>query len=262
MKKAPYELMADAIRSAIDNGEYEPGVQLPGALELAAPHGIRSQDTALKALRMLEREGYLTLERRKPARVRQRPQSRLVIRDRHAYRDELGYYFDQNAKDWRAIGTPQRTIGVPPTHISDLLGEPRGDDVIVRDRAMGPPDSDQALQLATSYIPLWAATAIPALRAERPGPGGIYDRIEEHYKQAIEWGEQNSARLPTADEQQRLSLSDSSPVLVVTRTSTVQVRGRPRVIEINETRVSAEQFAVSYTVIRDDTAAWPREERS
>lgn len=262
MQRAPYERMADTIRRAIDDGDFAPGTTLPPTMTLAEPHGIRSQDTALKALRLLEQEGYLTVQPRKRAVVRQRPKIRAVVRDRHAYRDEIGYYFDQNAKNWRATSTPTRGLAVPPRHIAELLGVPEGEDVIVRDRAMGPPDTGEALQLATSYIPVPIAAEIPTLRSEDPGAGGIYDRIEEHYGQPIEWQETVLSRLPSAEEQERLGVRPTTPLLVVTRESVIRAPGGPVTVEVNETRMLAERFAVSYEVIRDETARWPREGRN
>lgn len=260
--KAAYERIADAIRDAIESGEYPPGAALPSAKEIKERHDVRSQETALKALRLLETEGYVTIQHRVGATVRHRPNVRAVVRDRHAYRDEIGYFFDQNAKDWRAVGAPARGFRVPPDHVADLLGVPRGEDVVVRDRAMGPQDSKQPLQIATSYIPMALAVEIPALRAENTGPGGIYDRLEEHFNAPIEWRETISSRLPDNEEQERLGIPPTVPVLVVTRESRVR-RGDEEVIaEVNETRMAAERFAVSYAVERDTTAAWPREERA
>lgn len=259
--QAAYERIAATVRDAIERGEYSPGATLPSAKELAKAHGVKSQETALKALRLLETEGYLTIQHRVGATVRHRPNIRTVVRDRHAYRDEIGYFFDQGAKEWRAIGAPTRGLAVPPRHIADLLGVPHDENTLVRDRAMGPEGSQRPLQIATSYIALSLVAEIPALGAEKAGPGGIYDRIEEHFAGPIEWRETISSRLPDGEEQNRLGIPPTVPVLVVTRESRVR-RGNEEVIaEVNETRMAAEQFAVSYTVERDATAAWPREER-
>lgn len=259
--QAAYKRVAEDIRNAIEAGTYPPGADLPSGKEIATAHNI-TQETALKALRLLAREGHITIVPRRRAIVRQRPNAKIVVRDRHAYRDELGYYFDRNAKDWRAIGSPSRGLDIPPAHIADLLGVPHGEDVIVRDRAMGPEGSTKPLQLATSYIPMALALEIPALRAENTGPGGIYDRIEEHFNAPLEWRETISSRLPDTGEQERLGLPPTVPLLVVTREARVLLDDQVRVAEVNETRMAAEQFAVSYTVQRDSTAAWPREERT
>ncbi|TQE33189.1 GntR family transcriptional regulator [Streptomyces ipomoeae] len=260
MAQPAYLRVVEAIRAAIEAGEderYRPNSALPSSTEIATEHGV-SQETALKALRALARDGWITMVPRGKSYVRARPRERIVVRDRAVYRDEIGYFFDLNAQDWRPVGKPERTLAVPPDHIADLLGVPRGEDVVVRHRAMGPPESDQPLQLASSYIPMALATEIPALRAEDTGPGGIYDRIEETFGQAIDWHEVVSARLPDRFEQDRLALPPTVPVIIVTRESRVQRDGSEFVAEVNETRMSAEQFALSYRVPRDASAAWPR----
>lgn len=48
-------------------------------------------------------------------------------------------------------------------------------------------------------------------------------------------------------------------VLVVTRAARVERENEELTVEINETSMPAEQFAVSYAVTRDKSAAWPRE---
>ncbi|MFH8295022.1 GntR family transcriptional regulator [Streptomyces sp. NPDC018059] len=259
MAQPAYLRVAEAIRLAIEAGEaeYQPSKQMPSSSDVAKEHGV-SQETALKALRALARDGWITIVPRGKMFVRARPRERIVVRDRTVYRDAIGYFFDLNAKDWRPVSKPERTLAVPPDHIADLLGSPRGEDVVARHRAMGPPDSSQALQLATSYISMALATEIPALRAEDPGPGGIYDRIEEHFDQSIEWHEVISSRLPDETEQERLDIPPTVPVMIVTRESRVERDGSVLVAEVNETRMSAEQFAVSYTVRRDDSAVRPQ----
>lgn len=263
VRRPGYRDIAADIRDAIEAGELAPGTALPTSKDLAKQYGV-APGTSLQALRALAADGYVTLPPRgKPARVRQRLNAaRIVVRDRHAYRDEIGYFFDQNAKNWRAIGQPERGFRVPPEHIADLLGVPRGENVVVRERGMGPVGSVQPFQLATSYIPLRLAGEIPALSAEDTGPGGIYDRIEEHYQAPIGWRETISCRLPDQKEQELLAINGSAPLLVVTRESRVQAAGRELVVEVNETRMPAEQFAVSYAVIRDRSAIWPREPRA
>lgn len=256
-----YKRAAKTIRDAIDNGDLLPGTELPTSKRLAEQEGI-TQETALKALRLLAAEGYIELVPRKAARVRKRPRTRISVRDRHAYRDGIGYYFDAGAKDWRPMGSPTRGLTVPPPYVADLLGVPRDEDVVVRDRAMGPPGAEVAKQLSTSYLSMSLAAAVPALRAETTGPGGIYDRIEEHFQAPIQWSETVWSRPPTEHEQDALGLPPAMWVMVITRESRITQRDKAIVVEVNETRMSAEEFAVSYTVIRDATAAWPRAERS
>ncbi|WP_030185895.1 GntR family transcriptional regulator [Streptomyces capuensis] len=251
--------VADQLRAAIEAGEFPVGETLPSAESLGERYNAHRY-TVQKAVRQLAAEGYLLLTHRHPARVRERPRHLTVVRDRHVYRDDIGYFFDRNAQDWRALETPTRGVVVPPDHIADLLNLPRGQEVLARDRKMGPTTAKTAYQVATSYIPMALVAEIPALGSAKPGPGGIYDRIEEHFGAPLDWHETVSARHPTPEEQAALRIAPNSPVLVVTREARIQRGDEQLVAEVNETRMPATQFAVAYTVNRDATAAWPREE--
>jgi GntR family transcriptional regulator len=253
------ERVVNALRAAIEAGEIPPGRPLPSGEDLAEQYGVH-RGTAQKAVRQLANEGYVTLTRRQRPVVRERPRHLTVVRDRSVYRDDIGYFFDQNAQDWRAVEAPTRGLQVPPDHVADLLGVPRGQDVLTRSRLMGPPDADVAHQVATSYIPMSLVAEIPELGAEKTGKGGIYDRLEERFEAPLEWHETVSARLPNEGEQAALRVPATSPVLVVTRTARIRRGDELVTAEVNETRMVAAQFAVSYVVQRDESARWPREE--
>ncbi|MFJ2110583.1 GntR family transcriptional regulator [Streptomyces sp. NPDC087850] len=247
--------VADALRDAIEAGTYPPGGALPSSEDLAKAHGV-AKVTAQKAVNQLAAEGYLTVVRRQPARVAEGPRRLSVVRDRKVYRDQIGYYFDQNAKPWGAIGTPTRGVATPPAHIADLLGTPRGRDVMTRTRLMAPKGSKVAHQVAISYIPVPVVAEVPAVGSSNTGPGGIYDRFEEHYGGPLEWRETVSARQSTSEEQTQLQIPANSSVLVVTREARIASGRTAVVVEVNETTMSAARFAVSYPIERDSSAGW------
>ncbi|WP_275559600.1 GntR family transcriptional regulator [Streptomyces sp. 5-6(2022)] len=255
MTEDTYEVVAAELRTAIDAGDYAPGQQLPSGPKLAERFGVH-RGTVYKALETLATEGYLTLEKRRPAVVRERPRERMVVRDRVVYRDEIGYFFDQNAKNWRPVKPPTHRIGPPPNHVADALGTNRGENVLIRERIMAPPDAKRGLQLAISYLPLWLVAELPVVGGSNTGPGGIYDRIEEHFDQPIQWHETIVGRSPISAEQDALVVPASASVLVITRAARVERDGQSLVVEVNETSMPAEQFAVSYSVARDESAAW------
>ncbi|MFF7335419.1 GntR family transcriptional regulator [Streptomyces sp. NPDC008150] len=259
MAGATQDRVTDALRRAIDAGEYPPGARLPSSEELAREYDVH-RNTAQKAVRQLAAEGYVSITRRHPPVVRERPRHLTVVRDRSVYRDDIGYFFDKNAQDWRALAPPTRGLAVPPEHVADLLEVPRDQDVFARVRKMGPPSAKVAHQLATSYIPMALVAEIPSLGAADTGPGGIYDRLEEHFRAPLEWHETVSARQSNAEEQSALGVPASSPVLVVTREARIRRGDEVVVAEVNETRMAAAQFAVSYVVRRDQSAEWHGEE--
>ncbi|MGW2258991.1 GntR family transcriptional regulator [Streptomyces sp. NPDC001780] len=249
-----YRDVAAAIRRDVEAGLWPVDRPIPGIEKLRERYGV-ARETAHRAVKHLVAEGLLYSEGRRGTFIRPPVPEPAIVRDRHAYRDALGYFFDRGAQDWRGIGAATQEVGVPPHDVADALGVPRGEHVMIRDRAVGPPDADHPLQLATSYLPMRLVGELPILGAARTGPGGIYDRIEEHLTAPIEWSETISARPCNDDEQTRLRIGGGLPVLVVTRTSRVG----DAVVEVNQTRMAADRFAVSYQVLRDESAQWPRE---
>jgi len=253
MAPATYMDVADAIRRDVEAGRWPIGDPIPGIDRLKDEYGV-SRQTANRAVQHLVASGLLYSEGRRGTFIRPRLGPPAVVRDRIAYRDEIGYFFDRNAQDWRGVGSGSQVVGVAPDEIADALGVARGEHVMIRDRAVGPPDAEFPHQLATSYLPMPLVGELPILGAANTGPGGIYDRIEEHFGTAIEWRETIRARPSSDEEQLRLKISSSIWVLVVTRESRVG----DLVVEVNQTRMAADMFAVSYHVERDESASWPR----
>lgn len=251
---ATFRDVAAAIRADVESGRWPAGERIPGIERLRAEYGC-ARETAHRAVKHLVAEGVLYSEGRRGTFVRERPPAPTVLRDRRVYRDSIGYFFDAAAQDWRAVGPPTQEVGVPPSDVADALGVARGEHVMIRDRAVGPPGADRPLQLATSYLPMPVVGELPVLGAADTGSGGIYDRIEEHYREPIEWQETLSARPATDVEQGRLRIGGGLPVLVVTRVA--RVAGRA--VEVCQTRMAADRFVVQYPPLpRDATAEWPR----
>ncbi|MCZ1006358.1 GntR family transcriptional regulator [Streptomyces lydicus] len=255
---ASYRDVAARIRRDVDAGLWPVGKPIPGIERLAKKYVV-ARETAHRAVKHLVAEGLLYSEGRRGTFIRPPAPAPIVARDRHVYRDELGYFFDRGAQDWRGVGVPTQEVAMPPADVAALLGVGMGEHVMVRDRAVGPPDATHPLQLATSYLPMPLVGQLPVLGAAKTGPGGIYDRIEEHFDGPITWEETVSARPANDLEQAALRIGAGLPVLVVTRVSRVG----EQVVEVNRTRMPADRFSVAYPVMRDDTARWPREaERS
>ncbi|MFI1203408.1 GntR family transcriptional regulator [Streptomyces sp. NPDC020883] len=253
-----YREVAARIRADVEAGIWPTGRPIPGIDKLKDRYEVARQ-TANRAVQHLVSEGLLYSEGRRGTFIRPPAPTPTAARDQHVYRDELGYFFDQNAQDWRGIGTPTQEVGVPPADVAELLGVAKGEHVMIRDRAVGPPEASHPLQLATSYLPMTLVGQLPVLGAAKTGPGGIYDRIEEHFGAAISWEETVGARPANDREQRQLRIGAGLPVLVVTRVSRVG----DQAVEVNRTRMSADRFEVAYRVTRDETARWPREaERS
>jgi GntR family transcriptional regulator len=115
---------------------------------------------------------------------------------------------------------------------------------------MGRPDTRQATQLATSYLPAGLARGTRLAEADT-GPGGIYDLLEQMGHGPLQWSESISAAMPTPREAAHLALPRGVPLLRITRTTTSPAG---TVLEVNDTRMSAEAFEIGYTVTRHPSA--------
>jgi DNA-binding GntR family transcriptional regulator len=248
-----WEDIAAALRDAITRGDYTPGSVIPKESELIKQHDV-SRITVRRAVAQLTAEGLLQPVRRRGTVVRERPPRDRIARSRKVYRDEIGYYFDPTAQGWRALRPPTIEWGPCPYDIARMLSLEPGDEVLIRDRVMGDPDTGDALQLATSYIP--GDLARGTQLAERDtGHGGIYDRMEEMGHAPLDWYEAITSRMPTPREADTLGVAAGVPLLRILRTTT-STTGQP--LEINDTRLDSERFEIGYPITRDDSAAAPR----
>jgi DNA-binding GntR family transcriptional regulator len=242
--------VAESLRTAIARGDYPAGSVIPKEAELMAAHAV-GRMTVRRAVAQLTAEGLLQPVRRRGTLVRDRPPRRPVTRTRLVYRDELGYFFDQTAQGWRALEAPTVTRGPVPHDLAGLLDVSPGDEVIIRDRVMGDPAAGRPAQLATSYIPTALADELPVLAEADTGPGGIYDRMEDAGLGPIAWTEAISARMPVPDEARVLGVQAGVPLLRIVRLA-ASPGGRP--LEVNDTRLSAEEWEIGYPIRRHASA--------
>jgi DNA-binding GntR family transcriptional regulator len=248
---AMWQEIAEALREAISRGDYPPGTTIPKETELIAAYGA-GRETVRRAVIQLTAEGLVEPVRRRGTVVRIRPARRPITRSRLVYRDELGYYFDQAAQGWRALQAPTVSRGPVPFDVAAQLGLAPGDEVVIRDRIMGAPETGRPAQLATSYIPAGLAAELPVLASPDTGPGGIYDRMEEAGLGPIEWTEAITTRPPSPSEASRLRLAPGVALLRIVRRA-CSPAGRP--LEVNETRMSGEEFEICYPLSRDPSAS-------
>ncbi|MEV2264259.1 GntR family transcriptional regulator [Streptomyces anulatus] len=255
MSSPAYRKMAAELRAAIEDGTYPAGGTLPKIIDLAQQYGVAKQ-TAREAVTELEAEGLVDVTRRRGTVVRAQPVRRHLTRGRQVLRDERGYYFDASAQPWVALEPPTVTWAPAPRDIAVLLSLPEGEeqeDVLVRDRIMGDATTGDPLQLATSYLPA-SLTRGTRLAQQDTGPGGIYDLLEQMGHAPLSWEEAVSARMPTPTESDRLRLPKGVPLLRITRTTTGP---GGIVLEINDTRMSADTFDIGYPLARHPSAQRP-----
>jgi GntR family transcriptional regulator len=248
---AMWQDIADALRDAITHGDYPPGGTIPKETELMATHAA-GRETVRRAVIQLTAEGLVEPVRRRGTVVRVRPARRPVSRSRLVYRDELGYYFDQAAQGWRPLQPPSVSRGPVPFDIAAQLGVAPGDEAVIRERIMGDPETGKPTQLATSYIPAGLAAELPVLAARDTGPGGIYDRMEEAGFGPIRWTEAITTRPPSPTEASRLGLAPGVALLRIVRLASSPAG---RALEVNDTRMSGDEFEISYPLSRDASAS-------
>jgi GntR family transcriptional regulator len=250
-----YLEIADDLRRRLDSGEFPIGSVVTGGYTGLREHYDASQATLREALGILEIEGRIKPIRGTGLVVLGRQEMQRIDRGRVVYRDDLGYYFNRVSGHWSPVKTPSRSWGPAPADVAELLGV-AGDEVLIRYRVLGP-DAATPLQVAVSYLP--ADVARDTILAEaHTGPGGIYDRLEEPEMShgPLSWREDVSARMPEREEAAALKISRNVPVLVITRTAESGTKAG-KVVEVNQTVMSAARFKVGYDIERDETAAWP-----
>ncbi|MFE0463994.1 GntR family transcriptional regulator [Kitasatospora sp. NPDC058965] len=251
MNAPAYRRVAAELRAAIERGDYPEGSVLPKLEEIAQSYSIAKQ-TAREAVAELEQEGLVEPVRRRGTVVRPAPVRQRLVRARQVFRDERGYYFDPAAQPWVALEPPAVSWGPAPRDIAPLLGVHPGEEVLIRDRLMGDPNTRRPTQLATSYLPAHLARGTRLAEADT-GPGGIYDLLELQMGHGpLEWFEALGARMPSPREAERLALPRGVPLLRVVRTAT---NPAGTVLEVNDTRMSGEAFEFGYPITRHPSAA-------
>lgn len=242
--------IAATLREEIIRGDYQPGATIPKETELMAAYGV-GRETVRRAVMQLTAEGLLEPVRRRGTVVRIPSARTPITRSRLVYRDEIGYYFDQAAQGWSPLRPPSVSRGPVPFDVAARLGLAPGDEVVIRERTMGDPDTGRPAQLATSYIPAELAAQLPVLAASDTGHGGIYDRMEEAGLGPIQWTEAITTRPPAMTEARALGLAAGVALLRIVRLASSPA-GRP--LELNDTRMSGDKFEISYPLSRHTSA--------
>ncbi|UUV32210.1 GntR family transcriptional regulator [Amycolatopsis roodepoortensis] len=251
VKKPTYEVIAANLRGSIVDGTHPPGDTLPPLSQLTRQFGA-SKETVQKAVRLLIGEGLVETRRGVGGGtvVTAAPAREVIVRQRKIFRDERGYFFDLAAQPWVAIRDPQVRTAPPPADIAVLLGTAPGQPVVIRDRVMGDPDTLEVRHVSLSYLPPWLVDELPVIAETDTGPGGIYDRMEEHLQAQLRMEERIGARQPSAQERELWPLPPGTSMLRLRRIA----RGPDeRICEVNETVLPGHLFEIGYTLERADT---------
>lgn len=244
--RSPYRQIADQLRAVIDAGELRPGDQLPSEAELTRHYGV-ARMTARQAIQELRTEGRVVAEHgrgvfvRLPAPVRRLASDRFARKHRDA--GQAAFLAEAEKAGVRpTVDQIQVAQGQPSPDIRERLRLAEGEQVVSRSRRYLA--DDRPIEVAVSYLPMAIADGTPIVEPN-PGPGGIYSRLEDIGHTLDHFVEEVTARMPSADERQRLDLADGVPVLVVVRTA-YDTDGLP--VEVCDTVKAAPAYVLEYDV--------------
>lgn len=241
-RRPKYQRIADALRTAIQAGEYGPGDRLPGENDLMATYEV-ARMTARQALGVLQNEGIA--EARKGAGVFVRAfrplRRRGIQRLAHEQWGSGRSIWSADTED-RELVVDQIEVREEEANdrISGALALPTGARAWVRSRRFvleGKP-----VLLATSFLPS-DIVADSAVTQVDTGPGGTYARLAELGHEPVHFREEIRCRMPSADEAERLSLAMGTPVIRIVRTAFAE---GGRAVEVNEMTLDSASYVLEY----------------
>lgn len=240
-----YRALADALRSAIESGEYPAGGVLPTVAELRVAYGA-TNDTVRAAFDVLAREGLIDTGQGRRTRVLSR---RPVIHTSSSY---VAPAADGGQQTWtkrlaelgmRGTQTLGRVGEVPaPDDVASELDIEPGTSVVLRPRVMLA--DGESVELADSYY-LLAVASGTAIARQGLVRGGTYPVFAAQGLPLVDRQETISFGPATEDEQRRLVLPSSAWVvrmLITHRT----YGGRP--ISVDVCTLRADRHRLTYTV--------------
>ncbi|MFC5801320.1 GntR family transcriptional regulator [Streptomyces formicae] len=237
-----YQRIADALKAAIQAGEYGPGDRLPGENDLMATHEV-ARMTARQALSVLQNEGLAEARKGAGVFVREfRPLRRRGIQ--RLAQEQWG----SGRSIWSA-DTEDRTLVVDQVQVREEQADERiagaldlapGSPVYVRSRRFVL--DEKPVLIATSYLPSEIVEG-SAITQEDTGPGGTYARLAELGYKPVHFREEIRCRMPSADEAGRLALSMGTPVILIVRTAFAD---EGRAVEINEMTLDSASYVLEY----------------
>ena len=235
-----YHRLAAQLRRDIDAGAYRPGDRLPSESQLMERFGV-SQPTVRAAIGVLRAEGLVEAIHGRGTFVRQRRSAQRISRSRYPHipgsqlRHEITY----------AGRVP------PPEDISELMGIPPGEEVIVR-RGTLYDDAHKPTGLGASYLPL-AIAAGTYLEQPVATPKALPLCVEEltgrRYRTARD---RLTARMPTLDEAMTLGIRPGNPVIRVVHAA---FDDNDEILEVSESIWAADRVEITDEYHIPQTAA-------
>ncbi|GAA1287958.1 hypothetical protein Psi02_77920 [Planotetraspora silvatica] len=249
-----WQVIASALRTDILEARYTPGTPLPSETALASRYSV-SRPTVRDAVKALSAEGLVSVVRGRGTFVRPVPDRYVILLGIWPREDLATRGFDDTARAWGWIRIPlpreeddegQPVYGRSHLTAADrdtatLLGIRTGSNVLRRhslwmhaNRAV----IDVTSSTIAEIIPDWNTKA----SLYHSHASAFYDAITEG-RGPITWQTLVTARMPYADERERLGLDIGQPILLIRRLI-LDKDGRP--LEVTEIKASADQFETAY----------------
>ncbi|MDH6112794.1 GntR family transcriptional regulator [Kitasatospora sp. MAP12-15] len=241
-KQPKYQRIADALKAAVESGQYRAGDRLPGENDLMETYGV-ARMTARQALGVLQSEGIAEARKGAGVFVRDfRPLRRRGIQRLAQEQWGSGRSIWSADIEDRTLVVDQLSVAelAAPEHIARVLNLEPGGPTCVRSRRFvldGKP-----VLLSTSYLPATLVAGSPITQHDT-GPGGTYARLAELGAKPIHFREELRSRMPTKDETTRLALAPGTPVILISRTAFAE---DGRAVEINEMTLDAASYVLEY----------------
>lgn len=221
-----YFQLQEIIRARIENGEWQPGQQLPPEAELCEEFGL-SRGTVRQALTDLVREGLLCRKRGKGSFVTDQKIAQDIM--------NLAGGFTSYAKDVLGVELGSRLVSVRVIPANKIIAEklqlPEGSDIVeIRKVKL---TGDRPYFVVTSLVP---RAACPGLEQEDHSSGSLFDVLKEKYglKAALVkgWFEPT---LVSKDDACILEMEEGSPAMIFERIR-YDASNRPFIVSVHVIR--------------------------
>jgi len=236
-----YVRVLNDLRQKIESGAIPPGDAIPSVSALAQQHKVAGT-TVQKAIRALKAAGLVESTIGKGVYVRE---VKLLVSRSADFVSPV----PEGGKMPHGKSLPVEIDEVePPDDIAEKLDVDLGESVVRRRRVMID-DAGDALEIATSYIPMSIARGTPLERAPKlkDAMPSALKRFGYPPRGSREWV---SARMPTTDEARTLKISAGTPVL---RTLRLTWTDDDRPVEALEIVLSAGRYMLEYDLPVHDT---------
>ncbi|ACY95654.1 GntR family transcriptional regulator [Thermomonospora curvata] len=197
------------LRRRIEEGQYPPGSMLPSESQLVREFAV-GRTTVVRALQMLQQDGWIVREHGRGSFVKGRPAS-----EREVTRPGLAVLDQPETRD--GVSLVQVGTVPAPSPVVAVLGLGEGASLVMR-RWVSTRDGVPS-ELVTCWFPPELAYGTD-LGSDSPLPVGVRAHLRSVRQLRIDHiAERLTARLPDADEPTLLQVGSSDPVLSILATA-------------------------------------------